>query len=62
MPAYKDRIEFRVIGTEEQLERAEKLIRDNYDVFYQSDFYGCKDSPDLHRQYYKVTEKKEEVL
>lgn len=50
-------MEIRIIGTKEQLERAEKLIRETYDVQYQSGLYSCKGSTEQRRQYYKVTEK-----
>lgn len=50
-------MEIRIIGTKEQLERAERLIREKYDVQYQSGLYSCKGSAEQHRQYYKVTEK-----
>lgn len=61
MPILKDRIEFRVIGTDEQLARAAQFISDSYVIHYQSDLYSCKDRLDLHRQYYKVTEKEDKV-
>lgn len=54
-------MEIRIIGTKEQLERAERLIREKYDVQYQSGLYSCKGSAEQHRQYYKVTEKGEEI-
>lgn len=60
MPTIPDRIEIRVIGTDEQLERAAAIIAAAYDIHYQSDYYSCKDSKALHRQYYKVTEKEGE--
>lgn len=57
MPVLKERIEIRVIGTDQELERAAEIIGAAYDIHYQSDYYSCKGYPDRHRQYYKVTEK-----
>lgn len=61
MPIMPERMEIRVIGTDEQLERAAELIKAAYDVHYESDLYDCQRSAVQHRQYYRVTEK-ESVL
>lgn len=50
-------MEIRIIGTTEELERAEKIISDIYEIQHQSGLYSCKGSAEQHRQYYKVTEK-----
>lgn len=57
MSTIPERIEIRVIGTDAQLKRAAAIISAVYDIHYQSDYYSCKDSKTLHRQYYKVTER-----
>ena len=59
MPTIPERIEIRVIGTDDQLKRAESIIEAVYDIHYQSDYYPCKESRGLHRQYYKVTERED---
>ena len=57
METNNDRMEIRIIGTKEQLVRAGKLIRETYNVDYQSSLYSCKYSSECYRQYYKVFEK-----
>lgn len=57
METKSNRIEIRVIGTRDQLARADAVIRSAYKVDYQSYVYSCK-YPDKHfKQYYKVYEK-----
>ena len=53
----KNRMEIRIIGTREQLVRADEVIRAAYEVDYQSCLYSCKYPAGCYRQYYKVYEK-----
>lgn len=57
MSTIPDRIEIRVIGTDELLERAAAIIANTYVILYQRDYYSCKDSKALPQQYYNVPEK-----
>lgn len=60
MTKAKDRVEFRLIGSIDQLERAAEFIASAYDIYYQSKLYPCKENRSQRRQYYQVTEKEQD--
>lgn len=59
METKSNRIEIRVIGTREQLARADEVIRAAYKVDYQSYVYSCRYPDKQLKQYYKVYEKED---
>lgn len=52
-------MEIRVIGTPAELERATEVIAAAYEIQSQSKPYPCRGNSEQQRQYYTVTEKKD---